>query len=616
MIGSVFALEWLRAGRRGRAHVLRWICGGWLLLQFLLAYHDYVDRDNGTGRPTVLHSFARSFLDLVLVQQFLAVVLVTPGLVAGSITDEKTRRTLEQLLTTHLGSFAIVVGKFLARTADVLVLALVGLPLAAFVGPYAGAGPEFIFGQALVTALAAFGLSGVSILASVWSRNTRAAVLIVYLLMVGAVLMLKTGLMPVPAWTAALDPVWVLAPAWDRSNIAEFWHRLGQAVIVWGGLGAGCTLIAAWRLRPAMIRQLTARRTLFSVAHWLPRLRPTWNPLVWKEKFVGAYVPLWLGLPIVAGITIWLALRGYTATALFEEGPARVPVDVFIERSWYAIGFLTLFVGLRASGTIVGERERQTWDGLLTTPMTPRELVRGKLRGILAAVWPYLHVYLLASAASAAYCARDRPTMLAMYGLGTLSVAALILALAPRTARITLTVLAFTWAMMASGSTAVAIAITSLLGWLAMEYLGAAGMWSSVRCQSSWRSLLLTLGFGYVGGFVIFCVSTPLACITTLLLSLVAGLLDFVVVTLADSAPQFFARFGIAEQLLPLFFAVGVALTYWWFSRSMLLAAEAYLARNERIPTGRARILDLDLPFKPARRRGIENAQRDAHRSQ
>lgn len=603
MIGPVFALEWLRAGRRGRAHVLRWLCGGWLLLQFLIAYRDYLDRDNALGAPAVLASFAKSFLDLVLVQQFLAVVLVTPALVAGSITEEKTRRTLEQLLTTHLGSIAIVAGKLLARTADVLVLALVALPMAAFIGPYAGAGPEFIFGQALVAALAAFGLSGVSILASVWSRQTRTAVLAVYVLIVAAMLWLRLGWLPVPAWAAALNPVWVLAPAWDRSNIAAFGQRLEQCALVWGSLGAGCTLLAAWRLRPAMTRQLAARSRRWTVGHWLPRPRPAWNPLVWKERYVGRMLPLWLGLSAAAAVSVWLALRDYAATAKFEEGAARVPVDTLIERSWYVLGFLTLFVGLRASGTIVGERERQTWDGLLTTPMTPRELIRGKLRGILASAWPYLLVYLLTSAATAAFCARDNRLVTASAALLAAATAVgFILVLGPRSGRPIIVVLAALWAFVASSATAIAIVIIGLLCWLAMEFLASVGIWASVRCKSSLRSLLMTLGLGYVGGFVIFCVSTPLACATTMVLSVVAGLLDFVIVTISDSAPRIFSRAGNVEALLPLFFAVGVALTYWWFARSMLVAAEAYLARTERIPSGRARIIDLDLPYKPNRR--------------
>ena len=56
MMGPVFALEWMRTGRRLRAHLFRWICGALLLLQFLYYYSHYLDA--GVGKPGVLANFA------------------------------------------------------------------------------------------------------------------------------------------------------------------------------------------------------------------------------------------------------------------------------------------------------------------------------------------------------------------------------------------------------------------------------------------------------------------------------------------------------------------------------------------------------------------------------
>ena len=194
MIGPVFALEWTRTGRRKRTHVLRWVCGAWLVLWFFYAYSHYLDA--GPGKAGVLADFAVTFLEWILLQQFVAVVLLTPVLVAGTITEEKTRGTLEQLFTTQIDSLAIVVGKLLARMTDVVVLTLVVLPMAAFVGPYAGAGPTFLLGRAAVTIFTAFGLSCLSLLASVWTRQTRAAVLAVMVLVTLVIDLLYTLLDP------------------------------------------------------------------------------------------------------------------------------------------------------------------------------------------------------------------------------------------------------------------------------------------------------------------------------------------------------------------------------------------------------------------------------------
>src|SRR5439155_21955289 len=56
---------------------------------------------------------------------------------------------------------------------------------------------------------------------------------------------------------------------------------------------------------------------------------------------------------------------------------------------------------------------------------------------------------------------------------------------------------------------------------VAMAFVGAAGLWCSVRSKSSWRSLLSTLGITYVGGFILFCVLSPIIGIVSFLIVIV-----------------------------------------------------------------------------------------------
>src|SRR5262249_3106329 len=97
------------------------------------------------------------------------------------------------------------------------------------------------------------------------------------------------------------------------------------------------------------------------------------------------------------------------------------------------VGFLiaSLMVGIRCSGAIVGERERQTWEALLLTPLTARQLIRGKLWGIMGAAAPYLWAYAVPALALAL-----------LAGVGP-----------------------FVW-----------VAVWWGLSWLAMWFLGAAGL--------------------------------------------------------------------------------------------------------------------------------------------
>src|SRR5262249_48306217 len=72
--------------------------------------------------PADTARFASGLVSLILAQQFLLIALVTPAFAAGAITDEKTRGTLQSLLTAHLTPAAIVLGKLFARAVQVGVL--------------------------------------------------------------------------------------------------------------------------------------------------------------------------------------------------------------------------------------------------------------------------------------------------------------------------------------------------------------------------------------------------------------------------------------------------------------------------------------------------------------
>ena len=77
-------------------------------------------------------------------------------------------------------------------------------------------------------------------------------------------------------------------------------------------------------------------------------------------------------------ITIWTGVH-YIAAPVPVTGVKVTPLEVIIEHGWYAIGLLTLMVGVQASSAVSGEREQVTWDGLLASPMTFREILHGKL---------------------------------------------------------------------------------------------------------------------------------------------------------------------------------------------------------------------------------------------
>ena len=72
---------------------------------------------------------------------------------------------------------------------------------------------------------------------------------------------------------------------------------------------------------------------------------------------------------------------------LGRETQAVVEMRVWIGNSAFYVAWLIEWaIGLRAAVTIASERERGTWDALLTSPLEGGEIVRGKLWGSLYAL--------------------------------------------------------------------------------------------------------------------------------------------------------------------------------------------------------------------------------------
>lgn len=557
MLGPVFQQELMLANRRGRRVLFRRLYTGWLLLHFvLLLFVHFVEVTVfwNAGVPVApFSSRAEPVFRWLLMEQFLLVVLATPAFTAGAITDEKIRGTLQYLLTAGLTSWEILIGKLFGRGAHVTMLALAAFPLLCFLGVFAGAGPGLLllFFAALVTPLLAAGAAG--LLASVWCRTTRDAVLAVYLAGAAgfALLWLIDGL----HW---FDPFAVFASAGEPETDGLFLPLLRSSVL-WGGVGLACLGLASWRLRGAYLRQMESSRPR-QTGRWWRAVRPPVGdqPLTWKERWIDGLAPLaplrtiprWLGMTVVFVLTLaafavalWevrlpkvtLAdlLRSIAAFDLIGLQEQFSGADQAVRWPNLAMMFVaSLLVGARASSAVTSERERQTWEPLLLSPLTARELLRGKLWGIIGATYPYLAAYALAAV----------PLSLAGgFGALVLTVGALVAA------------------------------------WLSMWVLGSAGLWCSVTSRSSWRSLLSTLIFGYLTvGFAYG--------VFMFLVSILFGLI-FVALSVFDlwrgtALARVFVGFQGEFFLMSYVALFGVFLVLpWWFLRE----GQKHIAYRERV---------------------------------
>jgi ABC-type Na+ efflux pump permease subunit len=438
-------------------------------------------------------------------------LVLGPAVLAGSLAGEKQRGTLGLLLTTAVSAREIVAGRLVGKLSQVAMILLTGLPAVVLLAVLAGFRPPVLALLLALPAAVAFGGGGIAVAASALARRGRDALLVVYLLILLALLgpLLGGSLGPeVAGWLGPLNPFSVLEDLVRHEGLTPgLW-----AVGLWGAMGLLGTGVASWRLRPSCLRQLGGEAR-HRGRLWRGLVPPVGeDPMLWKELFIeragtlgrfgnvlGAIVILLLAgtSTLLAVLIAWqLWVRGDATAADSSTGL----LDLWVGRSAPAFGWLIQWaIGLRAAVAIATERERGTWDALLTSPLDGTEIVRGKLwgslyalRGLLAATW---WAWTLALA-----CGVMSGWDYASHVAGTLVIGAFMAAVGVRTSLATATAtraMAVTIGLWMGAAAAIRVAslivtcilfLIGLVGWMTAASLGLVS-WSA-RPWGPWIPML------------------------------------------------------------------------------------------------------------------------------
>jgi ABC-type transport system involved in multi-copper enzyme maturation permease subunit len=409
----------------------------WMYLVF------YLESNHGRIQIHNMASFADTFFQTFMGVQFVIIAVLTPAYTAGAVADEKDRKTLEFLLATDLRNREIVLSKFLSRVANLGLLILAGLPILSFMQFLGGVDPNLVLAGYAITTLTMVSLAALSMLNSVVSKKARDAIAMTYLgglayMVVSAVswlLLIPTlGISGWPSTGTWASPVTLedLVVAFSAGNpIAALIHVI-RAVEMGKQISAVlpdvirdyavfhivlvliCCTWAVLRLRGIALKESQGKTSKKPLRKRM-FLRPAVGnfPMIWKELFAerglrfnvpGRIMLLFL---IIAGfvpvaIILYDAINNPSRWGAGGGGPYLFGRQSEVARAfnvWVRLlgtvvaCLLLLGVAARAASSVSGERDRQTFDALLTSPLGALGILLAKWLGNIASVrwgWVWL----------------------------------------------------------------------------------------------------------------------------------------------------------------------------------------------------------------------------------
>lgn len=424
LVGPVFGREVVTVPRRARLYVARTAYVAALLVLISTAWLVL------TGTQQVRHvgDFARfgsALFQLLAPLQLALAVIFSALLAASAVAQEKDRRTLILLLLTRLSNHELVLGKLLASLLMVLVMLAAALPvfmIAALFGGISYGQIARAFGVTLASGLVAGSLGSTIAL---WGQKTFQALALTALALVGWVasweVVASGGLgaawagIPADTWAASFSPVRAILSA-TRTTVQPEpgLGALGSPVYVFLCVAAALAVVlngvAIWRVRiwnpsrEVRRQQAPADATIWGAEHDLQRAADTktegeeersvhaapgktrrvWNnPVLWREICTWAYgrkvqvIRLSYILMIVAAFFV---LRSIIAS--YDPAGAATIIPPIAQPLAPVLVVSLLLINALAVTSLTSERDGRALDVLLTTDLSAREIIFGKLGGV------------------------------------------------------------------------------------------------------------------------------------------------------------------------------------------------------------------------------------------
>ncbi len=320
---------------------------------------------------------AQKLVNLFFLGQYVIASLMAPSFAAGAITGEKERKTYEMLLASPLRPGAIVLGKMVASLTHLGMLILASLPIIVLCLPLGGISVYEVLAAylGLIVSVILFGAIGV--FSSSYFSRTSSSLVVSYLVILPLVILavmfwqslsgdgelrLKVALLVIPAFVLSAV-ILMCAAAAGRMLYPPDVGSEGKEVI---DLEKEAEEAVGLVIQPDQFPD-----RLFAPPKKQELMPDGANPVYDKEIHSEIFSQGTLMLRLVIQISMLLAIP-LMGVFLFWQ----------IERAaWfcvYVIVFNMLVGPVFLAGSMTSERERQTLDLLLTTTLTPWQILWGK----------------------------------------------------------------------------------------------------------------------------------------------------------------------------------------------------------------------------------------------
>ena len=408
--------ELIENSHKKRTYVLRILVALIFMLVMLLFYSAQIGQQTSVLQ---VMGRGRELAAILLVCNLVAVYVLLPAMACSAISSERERQTLSLILITRITPGGLIAEKFLSRLVPMIALMLITLPMLSIAYMLGGLRLEAVFAALLGLFTAAVQVNSTAIMCSALFRTALEAFWATYLLFavmgLGPLILYEIGFMPKVNWF----------PVFGNDAIAGmFVLFLGMSVGAIEGF-ASIRDVCFSAIPPLMVAVVMLVISRFAIAHGQqdaplsfqtfakfghrtasfvfrvvtfpvrrlfrlisgtihsdsgtflddtrpPRAFPALLPVAWRERQISALSGWRLHATLLC--TVMVLEWGW----LIEANAYNYDDICVIVDSGLFIVSLLMVIGVTCR-TFASERERQTLDLLLTTPLTNRELLKEKL---------------------------------------------------------------------------------------------------------------------------------------------------------------------------------------------------------------------------------------------